>query len=151
MHEDVELIVGNFMWYGMFDSLTISQSADSPFLLDFNLVFVAWKERFRKGSPYQNLIQNDTKRGHTYGAWARSALSSQNGVPSNAAAPIQPPSQGDVSPAQAALQGGLVSPAAQNFVLANTLPQVDPTTLDFSPDPTRTDFLNIGNFSVKKP
>ena len=74
MHSDVELIVGNFMWYGMFDSLTLTQSAEEPFLVSFNLTFVAWKERFRKGSPYKDTIHNDVKHGVDYGAWLPTQL-----------------------------------------------------------------------------
>ena len=77
MHSDVELIVGNFMWYGMFESLTISQSADAPFLMNFQISFIAWKERFRQGSPYKDSIHNDVKRGHDYGTWQPSALATQ--------------------------------------------------------------------------
>src|SRR5208337_262754 len=79
MHEDVELWVGNFIWYGMFDSLTVSQSAEEPFLINFQISFIAWKERFRKTSPYQNLILNNVKRGHSYGAWASTATTAQKG------------------------------------------------------------------------
>ena len=77
MHADVELNVGNFKWYGMFDSLTLSQSADEPFLMTFQISFIAWKERFRKESPYPDLIDNDTKRGADYGSWQQTALAAQ--------------------------------------------------------------------------
>src|SRR5271170_5988349 len=77
MHADVELIVGNFMWYGMFESLTLTDTADSPFLLNFQLGFIAWKERFRKNSPYTDTFHNDVKRGHDYGSWASTALAVQ--------------------------------------------------------------------------
>lgn len=69
MHQDVELTVGNFVWYGMFEQLQISQNADAPFLADFNLTFIAWKERFRDTSPYNNQIKNDVQRGNAYSAY----------------------------------------------------------------------------------
>ncbi len=83
LHQDVELIVGNFVWYGMFETLTVSQSAEEPWLASFSLGFTAWKERFRTGSPYQNLIRSDVERGHSYGSWIYTVPSSANGVPSN--------------------------------------------------------------------
>ena len=70
MHQDVELICGNFYWSGMFDSLTVSQDAEKPFLSDFTITFIAWKERFRPGSPYLDSIHNNVERGHTYGVYA---------------------------------------------------------------------------------
>jgi hypothetical protein len=84
MHSDVELIVGNFIWQGMFDTLTIQQDADAPFLLEFQLSFLVWKERFRNGSPYQNLITNNIERGHSYLSWASTATAAQNGIPNTA-------------------------------------------------------------------
>lgn len=77
MHADVELTVGNFIWQGMFESLTITQSAETPFLMDFNLAFTAWKERYRPNSPYPDTIHNDVLRGHDYGAWKATANASQ--------------------------------------------------------------------------
>src|SRR5271156_622151 len=82
MHADVELIVGNFVWQGMFEQLTISQNAEAPFLMDWQLSFIAWKERYRVGSPYKDMIHNDIKRGHDYGAWLPTAIASQQGQPS---------------------------------------------------------------------
>jgi len=70
MHQDVELTVGNFIWRGMFESLELSQDAEEPWLMSFTLVFIAWKERFRSASPYQNQIQNDLQRGNAYSAYA---------------------------------------------------------------------------------
>lgn len=32
MHQDVQLLCGEFIWDGMFDNLQISEDADSPFL-----------------------------------------------------------------------------------------------------------------------
>ena len=66
MHSDVELTVGNFIWSGMFESMSISQSADQPWLASFSLSFVAWKERFRSTSGYNNLIPNDVVRGQAW-------------------------------------------------------------------------------------
>ena len=68
-HQDVQLVVGNFIWYGMFDTLTVTLDADHPFRAEFSFTFLAWKERTRQSSPYsQWVIQNNTQRGHAYGA-----------------------------------------------------------------------------------
>jgi hypothetical protein len=91
MHQDVELTVGNFIWYGMFESLEISQSADNPFLADFNLSFVAWKERFRQSSPYQNQIKNDVQRGNSYSAYALTQPNPQNTLSTAAQVPSSTP------------------------------------------------------------
>src|SRR5208337_1407481 len=132
MHEDVELWVGNFIWYGMFDSLTVSQSAEEPFLINFQISFIAWKERFRKTSPYQNLILNNVKRGHSYGAWASAATTTQNGVttvaPTSNLPPGTPPAAGSNS------QPALTSPAVSAANASNTLPQTDPHSVDFVPN-----------------
>ncbi len=64
MHEDVELTVGEFVWSGMFEAMDISEDADSPFLATFSLTFIAWKERFRTGTPYPNSIGGEVQRGH---------------------------------------------------------------------------------------
>jgi hypothetical protein len=76
MHADVELIVGNYVWEGMFDTLSVQQSAESPFYMNYSLSFIAWKERFRSGSPYPDTLHNDVQRGHAYDSWAPTALMS---------------------------------------------------------------------------
>jgi hypothetical protein len=85
MHQDVELMVGNFIWSGMFQSLTVSQDADNPFLATFELQFMAWKERYRASSPYQNSIANNIQRGHSYGVY----LQDTNGMATSTAAQTQ--------------------------------------------------------------
>lgn len=134
MHSDIELIVGNYIWQGMFDSLTVSQNADAPFLMDFNLSFVAWKERFRAGSPYKDTIHNDVQRGHAYNAWAATSLAAQNVVLNNS--PIAPSVS---SPIPVLLQPGVpsspnsgtpglpVSSAQQSATQSSTLVSVDGT------------------------
>jgi hypothetical protein len=69
MHQDVQLIVGNFIWYGMFDQFVVSQKADCPYKNEFTLSFIAWKERYRSSSPYPNSIQNNIQRGHSTTAY----------------------------------------------------------------------------------
>lgn len=67
MHQDVELACGDFIWNGMFESMEITEDADSPYLADFTLTFIAWQERFRSDSPYWlygNLIGGEVQRGH---------------------------------------------------------------------------------------
>ena len=66
MHQDIELTVGNFIWYGMFDSMTVSQDASKPFTINFDLNFLVWKEQFRSTSPYQNSIPNNVQGGQSY-------------------------------------------------------------------------------------
>lgn len=153
MHEDVELIVGNFMWYGMFDTLTISQSADEPWLASFSIVFTVWKERFRNSSPYDNQLPNDIQRGHSYSAWSASALSTSNGIPPNAATPpyrLLPPNI--PPPVNQPLTAPAVTSAQQ------ILPQNDPTASDYTPmanvldrtTPTNVSFWN-GSLGIIPP
>lgn len=63
-HQDVELVVGEFIWYGMFESMDTTEDADSPFLVDFSLTFIAWREAFNTNSPYPSLIGGEVQRGH---------------------------------------------------------------------------------------
>lgn len=63
-HQDVELTVGEFVWYGMFETMEITEDADSPFLSDFSLTFIAWREEYRRGTPYINPIGGEIQRGH---------------------------------------------------------------------------------------
>ena len=72
-HEDVQLIYNNFVWYGMFESLSHSSVADNPYVDSFKLTFVAWKERSRGSSPWKDSIHNDLKKGHTRGAGSQQA------------------------------------------------------------------------------
>jgi hypothetical protein len=147
MHADVELIVGNFMWYGMFESLTVSQAADEPFLMNFQMTFIAWKERFRKGSPYSDTIHNDVKRGHDYGAWKPTAIAVQQAqqalgavavvalTPFPFAATTQPPPpptspQQFVAPAPPLTP---VAPAVSTAQASYLLPAVDSTANDSVP------------------
>lgn len=136
MHSDVELIVGNFMWYGMFESLTLSQNAETPFLMDFQISFIAWKERFRAGSPYKDTIHNDIKRAHDYGAWKPAAIATQQAtqmlgaaqsvsLTPNTAIPSTPVST-TVPPATVFT----VAPAIVASQAANLFPNVDPTAND---------------------
>jgi len=104
MHQDVELTVGNFIWSGMFESLEISQNAESPFLMDFNLSFVSWKERYRPSSPITPQIKNDLQRGNAYSVYA--ATQAQAAKPSTS----QPTTQQPPSPTPT----GLAAPATPN-------------------------------------
>lgn len=65
-HEDIVLVYNNFIWYGAFDSMTVSTTSESPFLDNFDFNFTAWKERFRYSSPYRDSIHNNVVRGHSY-------------------------------------------------------------------------------------
>jgi hypothetical protein len=147
MHADVELIVGNFMWYGMFDSLTVSQDAQTPFLMNFQISFVAWKERFRKGSPWPDTKHNDVKHGHDYGAWKPTALAVQQMQQSLSLtntvaftplpfAPPPPPPPPPFSPqlfVAPAAPATPVPPAVSSARASYLLPQVSPDANDSVP------------------
>jgi hypothetical protein len=132
MHQDVQLTVGNFIWYGMFETLTISQDAESPYLADFNLSFIAWKERFRSGSPYRNSGTNDIQRGHSYGAYEhygqletqRLVQDQKDGGISNSDLLGQFPTNQDVR---------LISPAETSAIQQNVSIQANPSGYDYSP------------------
>jgi hypothetical protein len=144
MHSDVQLTVGNFVWYGMFDSLTISQSADEPYLMNFNLSFVAWKERFRSSSPYQNQITTELERGHSYGSWNPSVLPNLSGIPANSRQPIALPPPTVTPPAPTPAAGTplpastpITSAAQQSAANNNTLAQTtNPAYQDWTPSPS---------------
>lgn len=69
MHQDVILTVKEFIWNGMFETFDWSQDANNPFLANFTLTFIAWKERFRSDSPYYNALPNNVQRGNSYVAF----------------------------------------------------------------------------------
>jgi hypothetical protein len=139
MHADVQLIVGNFIWQGMFDSLTVSQNADEPFLMSFNISFVAWKERFRSGSPYQDTIHNDVLRGHDYGAWKNTAIQVQQNTQGYSSAtataytPDVPTTTSEINTLIPEPTPTPTAPAVASAQASNTLPQVDPTANDSVP------------------
>lgn len=132
MHQDVELTVGNFIWSGMFDSLEISQTADEPFLMSFVIQFVAWKERFRQTSPYQNQLPSNFQRGNSYYAYAQTQTpqgttpnqpatsAAPNATPTNYVTPMTP----NVNPNTPAV----TTSAADQF-----LPPVAPNVFDSTP------------------
>lgn len=136
MHADVELIVGNFMWYGMFESLTISQNAETPFLMDFNISFIAWKERFRSGSPYKDTIHNDVKRGHDYGTWKPAAIAvqqQQTGYGTSTTVALTPNTVTAGTPPSLTAPPApvtTVAPAVQSAQASQFFSQVDPTAND---------------------
>jgi hypothetical protein len=127
MHQDVILLVKEFIWSGMFETFEWSQDANNPYLADFTLSFIAWKEQFRSDSPYINAISNTTQRGNAYSACT--ALTS----------PIQIPTQqtgansGQPQTAVPAAPGNTTatSPAAQSEQVS--LPTVNPLIMTNSP------------------
>jgi len=133
MHSDVELVVGNFVWYGMFDSFSYHQSANTPYYMDFQLSFIAWKERFRMSSPYNNLIINDVYRGHDFSQWEATATATQGANPANTGAntqslpPNTPANLPTGVPGAPVIAGGFTSPAVASAQAQNTAPQVDAT------------------------
>jgi hypothetical protein len=48
----------------MFESMTIREDSQNPYLQSFSLSFIAWKEAFWRESPYQNPIDRAVQRGH---------------------------------------------------------------------------------------
>jgi len=150
MHSDVELIVGNFVWSGMFDTLTVSQNADEPFLMSFSISFVAWKERFRSNSPYHNQIMTDIERGHSYGSWLSSADKALDGIPANSRSPLTLPpllppapsplpATGTPLPASTPITSAAQQSANNNTILAQT---TDTAYQDWTPSPFTQSFNN---------
>ncbi len=141
MHSDVELSVGEFIWWGMFESLNIREDANTPFIQPFTLVFTAWRERFHQGTPYLNPIGGSVERGHipaislAYGGTnaAAGAVSILNGqgtaTPSASVAAAAVPLPPYISAQSAGLPADL-GPTAN-------LPTVDATPMDsiLSPNP----------------
>lgn len=148
MHQDVELTVGNFVWYGMFESLELNQDAEEPWLVNFTLSFVAWKERFRPTSPYQNQLSNNLQRGNSYSAYARSitpegflatAPITSRSFPSLPPVGLAPPTTPNVNPS---------TPSVSVYTEYSDFPSVGPNVLDFTPMPvpgTGVTLLNAGN------
>lgn len=126
MHQDVELTVGNYIWSGMFDSMDITNSADGPYNYGFSMQFIAWKERFRSGSPYYNAIQNDNQWGHSYSAYfpaqQSAILTQQQNQSARLFLPLNSPST--ISP-----NGGPQAPATIASSQDNTV-NLDPTAFD---------------------
>jgi hypothetical protein len=127
MHQDVELIVGNFVWSGMFDSMNITDSADHSYNYNFSLVFTAWKERFRSGSPYNDTLHNDVQRGHSYssyqGAQQLAAITAQaTALPLTSLPYVPPPSITPLPP-----NGGPQSPAVASSQQEDATVNVDST------------------------
>lgn len=126
MHQDVILTCKEFIWYGMFESLEVSQDADAPFYATYTLSFIAWKERFRSDSPYYNEIQNATQRGNAYQVYANLATPSttslpfpQTGLPTSLA--TTPPQPGNATTAG--------SPVQQAEQAQNTFTTLAPTAI----------------------
>lgn len=154
MHADVELIVGNFMWYGMFETLTVTQNADTPFLMDFQISFVAWKERFRKQSPYTDTFHNDVKRGHDYGAWRPSSIAVQQATSnlstsqSVALPPAQVTAQQPMSLTVPPKPIAPTPPAVSSAQASQTFSAVDPTALDTTYTTPVTEWFSPQNFGT---
>jgi hypothetical protein len=93
-HQDVELTVGEFIWYGMFETLEISENAAAPYLADFHLGFVAWKERYHPTTPYWNALGGEVQRGHVPVTPLVSATVPKNATDTTPVGDIFTPSQG---------------------------------------------------------
>lgn len=101
MHQDIELTVGEFVWSGMFEELTISEDAESPFLADFSLSFTAWRERYRSVTPYPSPIANNGQRGHAASKAAIAASTSAGALMISTASSI---GANDLTPSSAGAQ-----------------------------------------------
>jgi hypothetical protein len=136
MHQDVILNCKEFIWYGMFDTLEVSQDADNPFLSNFTMSFVAWKERFRGDSPYYNNMPNNVQRGNSYTVY-QNAMNPN----SNPNITVTPPSMTGTStsaqtqPPQPPLSSTAQSPAAASEAASSVLPTTSTTGVDYSPTP----------------
>lgn len=72
-HSDVIFTADNFIWHGMFQSLTLVESADAPFFNTFSFDFVAWRERYRSGSSWVDSFHSDRYSGHYADIFGRKA------------------------------------------------------------------------------
>jgi len=64
LHQDIELRTGNFIWKGMFTNMTVEMMADNPFLVKYNMGFLAWKESYASSSPWISPKDSNIYRGH---------------------------------------------------------------------------------------
>lgn len=86
MHADVQLVFGNFIWFGCFTNLSVDDTADTPYYNKFNLSFMAWKERFKSSSPWRNSIAPDASeeyRGHAYELYQKRAKKPEKASPTS--------------------------------------------------------------------
>lgn len=74
MHSDVIFQVDNFIWHGMFQSVSITESSEQPYLATFSFDFIAWKERFKDESPWGSIegLRSEGYHGHSYEAYKES-------------------------------------------------------------------------------
>lgn len=130
MHQDVELTVGNYIWSGMFDTMTITKSADHPFNYSFTLQFVAWKERFRSGSPYYQTVLNDSQLGHSYDSYfpavQRANVTQQQQQVGQPSIPLAPPPSITPFPPN----GGPLAPSVASSQQEDFAQNLDPTAVD---------------------
>ena len=125
-HQDVQLIVGNFIWLGMFQDFSYTLDAEHPYRAVFNFTFLAWKERLRNTSPYNvGLPPNNVERGHSYGAYSnivteqkpKPPAGTPNGTPLTSAPVVQAMS---VSPSiNPNTPGNATAPATNSFKFLN--------------------------------
>jgi len=127
-HGDVILTVGNFIWYGLFDSMDVSQSADSPFNADFDIQFTAWRETYRKSSGWGDSVASGVYRGHSLEAAARMRDREASKLKAQAPTTIETATK-TVSP-----DFGMLSPSNLPKTLPNSYPN------PFSSPPTGISF-----------
>ena len=131
MHQDVIMTCKEFIWYGMFDSLEVSQDADSPFLSSFTMSFVAWKERFRSDSPYYNSISNNVQRGNSYTVYQN--LTNPNFIATQPLPMTGAPTSTFTQQPQPPLSSSTQSPAAASEAASSALPTTLTDSQDYSP------------------
>ena len=137
MHQDIQLMVGEFIWFGMFDSLSIVQDADSPFTVQFSINFVAWKERYRSGTPYNSVLRNDVQRGQSTQAVNASGVSAATVADSLATG--TPSLTGGLTPAQVAPLPTNVTPASSAIQASQGPILVSGGASDSTPTPVMQD------------
>jgi hypothetical protein len=128
MHTDVELSVGEFIWSGMFESMTIREDSQNPYLQVFSLSFIAWKEAFFQETPYLNPIDKSVQRGHTPNAYVALGATGAGAIPQGSALPAYQPTPAPV-PSNIDPQAAGIPSLSDNLNLtgANTSVFLQPT------------------------
>jgi hypothetical protein len=101
VHQTIQLVVGEFIWEGYFESMSVTENASDPYLSEFALSFTCWREKFRNNTPYQNSTGWSIERGHTTGPipLVTTTSSFETKVPGNPAPTTPPPNVSTASPA----------------------------------------------------
>jgi hypothetical protein len=131
MHNDVILAVKEFIWYGMFEAFEYSQDAENPYLANWSLSFIAWKEQFRSDSPYYNALPNNVQRGNAYSVFSALVNPSPSVTPLSV---TNDSGQPQTLPPQPPGNTTATSPVQQSNAIA--YPTVHPSGVDYSNAPS---------------